>query len=201
MPCLTQNAHNTSTTLWTTTARLTSSSSTCLRRILSLSFWFFTCFESQALVAQNIVVWKGSRRRFTLLYNYTARQQPFAFNFASNLILPNSLICDPGSPLWCWLYNYIQMKKRMSKMAKIRIKGWRTGENWIDVGKRRVRNSQIGQLLFYLTTAQQHQLSLLSVTLSNACTCLLWARIQTICARYICLTILLWYIKPELAPE
>ena len=45
------------------------------------------------------------------------------------------------------------MKKRLSRMEKIRVKGWNT-KSKTDIGAKTVRNSQIGQLLFYLLTLQ-----------------------------------------------
>jgi hypothetical protein len=46
-----------------------------------------------------------------------------------------------------------EMKKRLTRMEKIRVKGWRARSN-TEIGGQTVRNSQIGQLLFYLLTLQ-----------------------------------------------
>ena len=45
------------------------------------------------------------------------------------------------------------MKKKLSRMKKIRLKGWRGGSKSF-IGSKVVRNSQIGQLLFYLVVLQ-----------------------------------------------
>ena len=41
------------------------------------------------------------------------------------------------------------MKKKLTRMGKIRLKGWRGGSKSF-IGSKVVRNSQIGQLLFVL---------------------------------------------------
>ncbi|CAI8030412.1 hypothetical protein GBAR_LOCUS17255, partial [Geodia barretti] len=42
-----------------------------------------------------------------------------------------------------------EMKKLLTKMAKIRLMGWRKADRAINICNRSVRNSQIAQLLFY----------------------------------------------------
>ena len=46
-----------------------------------------------------------------------------------------------------------QLKKRMTHLTKIKIKGWRTGK-MAHVGGVERRNKQIGQLLYYLVAVQ-----------------------------------------------
>lgn len=45
------------------------------------------------------------------------------------------------------------MKKKLTKMEKIQIKGWKYEPN-SSIGTKKVRNNQIGQLLFYLVVLQ-----------------------------------------------
>ena len=66
--------------------------------------------------------------------------------------------CTPNS--LCGVLLYIQMKKHLTKMDKIRLKGWRTTSHHIMIGNTKKRNSQIGQLLFYQTVMQLQRIQL-----------------------------------------
>ena len=47
----------------------------------------------------------------------------------------------------------------MSKMDQIRVKGWRAGSK-VSVESVLMRNSEVGQLLFYLVVLQLHRIKL-----------------------------------------
>ena len=63
------------------------------------------------------------------------------------------------APLIHLEYIPTQMKRRLTRMERIRLKGWRApGKSF--VSGRSIRNSQLGQVLFYLTAIQLQRVQL-----------------------------------------